>query len=323
MFERYTEKARRVIFFSRYEASQLGSPYIESEHLLLGYLRENKITKFPPTQALTADSIRQQIETQTKKREKLLTSVDLPLSKECKSILHLASEEADRLKHRHIGIEHLLAGMLLEQSCYAARLLSERGVSLEIVRSNMEEEPTRELVQAKSPGIPAGYRWKTLLYNPASESLIIEMAETNTGHLPMSRLFVRHKDGSHYEPVGTPSDDVSYESPVTCERQPVLIFNSVKWAGGGGSPDGVYSFNLRTKELTVCIAKDALDVPVPHLRSWISTLVSLSDGGQILYLKVGIEKSVPGGGVVHYYLASLALTDNKLELLSLLKDIRF
>ena len=43
MFERYTEKARRVIFFARYEASQLGSPYIETEHLLLGLLREDKV----------------------------------------------------------------------------------------------------------------------------------------------------------------------------------------------------------------------------------------------------------------------------------------
>ena len=47
MFERYTEKARRVIFFARYEASQFGSPYIETEHLLLGLLREDKaLTKF-------------------------------------------------------------------------------------------------------------------------------------------------------------------------------------------------------------------------------------------------------------------------------------
>src|SRR5690242_4130859 len=43
MFERYTEKARRAIFFARYEASQFGSPYIESEHLLMGLLREDKV----------------------------------------------------------------------------------------------------------------------------------------------------------------------------------------------------------------------------------------------------------------------------------------
>ena len=323
MFERYTEKARRVVFFARYEASQFGSPYIESEHLLLGFLRENKATKFHSTSAQTADSIREQIEKHTKVREKIPTSVDLPLSNECKRILHYASEEADRLGHKHIGTEHLLAGMLLEKDCYAARLLSEHGVSLESVRSEIQEEPTRELAQAKSPGIPAGYRWKNLLYNPASESIVIEMARTDTGHLPMSRLFARHKDAAVYEPVGNPADDVSYECPVTCEKQQIVIFNSMKWAGGGGNPDGVYLFNLKTKELTVCIAKDALMIAEPHLRSWILALVSLSDDGQTLHMKVGIEKPVSGGGVVEYYLASFALLDKKLELLSQLKDVRF
>jgi len=323
VFERYTEKARRVVFFARYEASQFGSPYIESEHLLLGFLRENKGTKFHSTSAQTADSIREQIEKHTKVREKIPTSVDLPLSNECKRILHYASEEADRLGHKHIGTEHLLAGMLLEKDCYAARLLSEHGVSLESVRSEIQEEPTRELAQAKSPGIPAGYRWKNLLYNPASESIVIEMARTDTGHLPMSRLFTRRKDAAVYEPVGNPSDDVSYECPVTCEKQPIVIFNSIKWAGGGGTPDGVYLFNLKTKELTVCIAKDALMIAEPHLRSWILALVSLSDDGQTLHMKVGIEKPVSGGGVVEYYLASFALLDKKLELLSQLKDVRF
>src|SRR5271170_1813169 len=125
VFERYTEKARRVIFFARYEASQFGSPYIDSEHLLLGFLRENKIIRISPTSALTADSIRRQIEAHTTVRLKIPTSVDLPLSNESKHILHHAADEADRLGHKTISTQHLLAGMLLEKDCYAARLLSE------------------------------------------------------------------------------------------------------------------------------------------------------------------------------------------------------
>lgn len=320
MFECYTEKARRVVFFARYEASQFGSPYIESEHLLLGFLRENKT---PIPSSLTIDPIREQIKRHTKVRNKIFTSVDLPLSKECQHILLHASEEADRLAHKHIGTEHLLVGMLQEKDCYAARLLNENGISLDSVRSTITEEPTEEFHQAKSPGIPRGYRWKNLLYNPASESIIIEMARTDTGHLPMSRLFTRHKDAEAYEQIGDPADDVSFEAPVTCEKQPVVIFNSMKWAGGGGDPDGVYAFNLSAKKLIVCVAKDALNIPEPHLRSWILSLVSLSDDAQTLYLKVGIEKAVSGGGVVEYYLARLALLDKKLELLSRLKDIRF
>jgi ATP-dependent Clp protease ATP-binding subunit ClpC len=63
MFERYTEKARRVIFFARYEASQFGSPYIETEHLLLGLLRENHViaAKFLPAES-SVEVIRQKVE---------------------------------------------------------------------------------------------------------------------------------------------------------------------------------------------------------------------------------------------------------------------
>ena len=83
MFERYTEKARRVIFFARYEASQFGSPYIETEHLLLGLLREDTaiINRFLRSHA-SVESIRMHIEGRITIREKLSTSVDLPLSNE-------------------------------------------------------------------------------------------------------------------------------------------------------------------------------------------------------------------------------------------------
>jgi hypothetical protein len=85
----------------------------------------------------------------------------------------------------------------------------------------------------------------------------------------------------------------------------------------------VYVFNLRTKDLSVCVGKDELTIPDPHLRSWIQALISLSDDGQTLYANIAIEKAVPNGTVVHYYLARLELADKKLELLSHLKDIRF
>src|ERR1700761_2224044 len=116
MFERYTEKARRVIFFARYEASQFGSPFIESEHLLLGILREDKELshRFLSSQA-TFESLRRQIEQHTTIRESIPTSVDLPLSNECKRVLAYAAEEAERLAHKHIGTEHLLLGLLREE----------------------------------------------------------------------------------------------------------------------------------------------------------------------------------------------------------------
>jgi len=138
MFERYTEKARRVIFFARYEACQFGSPYIETEHLLLGLLREDKLlaNRFLRSQA-NIESIKKQIEAQTTTREKVPTSVDLPLSTECKRVLAYAAEEAERLGHKHIGTEHLLLGLLREDKCFAAELLHERGLRLNQVREEI------------------------------------------------------------------------------------------------------------------------------------------------------------------------------------------
>jgi ATP-dependent Clp protease ATP-binding subunit ClpA len=147
MFERYTEKARRVIFFARYEASQFGSPYIESEHLLLGILREARTLVHQHLgERVFGHDIRAQIAACTTVREKVPTSVDLPLSNECERILAYAAEEAERLGHKFIGCEHLLLGILREKSCLAETLLAERGVKLthlreELSRGTIEDSP--------------------------------------------------------------------------------------------------------------------------------------------------------------------------------------
>lgn len=139
MFERYTEKARRVIFFARYEASQFGSPYIETEHLLLGLLREDKALSRRLLPNTSPAEIRAQIEARTTIREKVSTSVDLPLSNECKRALTYAAEEAERLSHRHIGTEHLLLGLLREEKSFAAQLLQDSGVRLEAARETISK----------------------------------------------------------------------------------------------------------------------------------------------------------------------------------------
>lgn len=142
MFNRYTEKARRVIFHARYEASMFGSPYIETEHLLLGLLNENhKLANRLVRQASSIDEIRRQIESRTPTRAKISTSVDLPLSNECKRILAYAAEEAERVHHKHIGTEHLVAGVLREEACFAADLLRKYGVTLADARSDIDGRP--------------------------------------------------------------------------------------------------------------------------------------------------------------------------------------
>src|SRR5262249_19189373 len=139
MFERYTENARRTIFFGRYAASQFGSAYIETEHLLLGLLREDKAlaNRFLRSHA-AVESIRKQIEGHTAPGEKLSTSVDLPLSQDCKLVLAYGAEEAERLNHKHIDTEHLLLGLLREEKGFAAQLLHEQGLTLNSAREQVQ-----------------------------------------------------------------------------------------------------------------------------------------------------------------------------------------
>src|SRR5438034_815391 len=151
MFEKYTEKARRVIFFARYEASQFGSSYIETEHLLLGLIREDKnlTNRFFPKANASIDSIRKEIEGRTMIREKVSTSVDLPFSDESKRALNSAAEESERFSHKHIGTEHILLGLLREEKSVAAEILRERGLRLSMVREELSRGSSEKHNQAR------------------------------------------------------------------------------------------------------------------------------------------------------------------------------
>jgi lipoprotein-releasing system ATP-binding protein len=143
MFERYTEKTRRVIFFSRFEVSTLGGHEIDTEHLLLGLLQEDagllqQLVK-PP---FDAETIRLQIrEAAQRGGERTSTSVDLPLSEDSKRALAFAADEAERLRHRHISSEHLLLGILRQEGCRAAQVLRQNGLTLDAAREVCSKMP--------------------------------------------------------------------------------------------------------------------------------------------------------------------------------------
>jgi ATP-dependent Clp protease ATP-binding subunit ClpC len=135
----YREKSRRTIFFARYEACLFCSPYIETEHLLLGLLRENKVIA-ASLGSDSFDSIRKQLKMPSIFHKTVTHSLDLLLSDECKRVLAYAGEEAENLSHKFIGTEHLLLGLLREENCLGAHLLKQRGVSLDGVRADLTKE---------------------------------------------------------------------------------------------------------------------------------------------------------------------------------------
>src|SRR6266851_10038573 len=135
MFERYTESARRVVFFARYEASNFGSPSIDTEHLLLGLLREDKEVVRHVLLRADFDALRQEVTSRIKPGPKSIpTNVDLPLSEHAKRALRYGAEEADRLNHRPIGTTHLLLGLMRDASFASAESLAHLGAHLESLR---------------------------------------------------------------------------------------------------------------------------------------------------------------------------------------------
>jgi ATP-dependent Clp protease ATP-binding subunit ClpA len=142
MFERYKQRARRVIFFARYDASRFGTPQIESEHLLLGLVREDEplLARFL-TSGATDESIRSQVLARTPMGDGIPITVDLPLSDACKRALAFAAEEAEGLGDRQIGTEHLLLGLLREEECLAAEMLRERGAQIDRIRESLAASP--------------------------------------------------------------------------------------------------------------------------------------------------------------------------------------
>jgi ATP-dependent Clp protease ATP-binding subunit ClpA len=143
MFERYTEHARRVIFHARHTASQSGSLTIETEHLLLGLLRETGplITRLAP--GVSIEVLDRKVPQKTVTGGKAGAPLIMPLSPECKRILNYSAEEANGMNHRCIGAGHLLLAVLREEGCVAARLLGEAGVQLEPTRERLAADTTQ------------------------------------------------------------------------------------------------------------------------------------------------------------------------------------
>ena len=141
MFERYAEAARRVLFFSRYETSQLGRVSIETEHILLGLLRDRQgLTQTIFTRAkISYDEVEAEIRARGGVRERTPTSVEIPFSTATQRVLQYSAEEADRLRHSYIGTEHLLLGLLREEPSVEAAILARHGLTLESTREAIRQ----------------------------------------------------------------------------------------------------------------------------------------------------------------------------------------
>jgi len=136
MFEKYTEKAKKVLFLARYEASQMGSKVIGSEHLLLGLLKEGDelVQDLFARANVNVELLRAELEARGPSGEKQITPIEIPFSEEAKKVLAGAEEEAERLLHPNVGDEHILLGLLRVEDSAAGRILAEKGMRLYALR---------------------------------------------------------------------------------------------------------------------------------------------------------------------------------------------
>src|SRR4028119_1557966 len=135
MWQRFTERARRVVFFAQEEAGRLGENYVSTEHLLLGLVRENDsvAARILDRLGISLGRIRSEIERQVARGDGRLGQ-DMQLTPRAKRVIDLAYDEARQLNNNYIGTEHLLLGLIREGEGLAGRVLSKLGVDLERTR---------------------------------------------------------------------------------------------------------------------------------------------------------------------------------------------
>src|SRR5262245_56620793 len=141
MFDRFTDRARKVMNLAKQEAQRLNHEYIGTEHILLGLVQEGSGVAANVLRNMNIDvkKIRTEIEKIGKGNPTLVTQGNLPFTPLAKKVLELALEEASQLGHNYIGTEHLLIGLIKENEGIAARVLLNLGVKLEDVREEVLE----------------------------------------------------------------------------------------------------------------------------------------------------------------------------------------
>src|SRR5215475_4166501 len=136
VFERFTERARRVIILAREEAGRFRHDFVGTEHILLGLIRDGEgiATAVLQRLGLRLETVKAEVERALAGFPKTLTFGEVPFTPQAKRVLELSIEEARQLGHNYIGTEHLLLGLMKEGQSIAAKILESLGARLDEVR---------------------------------------------------------------------------------------------------------------------------------------------------------------------------------------------
>ncbi|MEM6260046.1 MAG: ATP-dependent Clp protease ATP-binding subunit, partial [Planctomycetota bacterium] len=141
MFERFTDRARKVMALANQEAQRFNHEYIGTEHILLGLVKEGSGVGANVLKNLNVDlrKVRLEVEKLVKSGPDMVTMGKLPQTPRAKKVIEFAIEEARNLNHNYVGTEHLLLGLLREHEGVAAQVLMNLGLKLEEVREEVLE----------------------------------------------------------------------------------------------------------------------------------------------------------------------------------------
>jgi ATP-dependent Clp protease ATP-binding subunit ClpC len=182
MFDRFTDRAKKVMNFARQEAQRFNHEYLGTEHILLGLIKEGDGVAAHVLKNMGIDmtKIRMEIEKIVKTGPSMVTMGQLPFTQMAKKVLELSMEEASSLSHNYIGTEHLLLGLIKENEGIAAQVLTNLGVKLEDVREEVLDflgadsiEDTEDANIVEEGSVPSSGKSKT----PALDSFGRDLTE--------------------------------------------------------------------------------------------------------------------------------------------------
>ncbi|HUU83930.1 MAG TPA: Clp protease N-terminal domain-containing protein, partial [Phycisphaerae bacterium] len=214
MFERFTDRARKVMALANQEAQRFNHEYIGTEHILLGLVKEGSGVGANVLKNLEVDlrKVRLEVEKLVKSGPNMVTMGKLPQTPRAKKVIEYAIEEARNLNHNYVGTEHLLLGLLREQDGVAAQVLMNLGLKLDEVREEVLNLLGASAEAEEGMSMPAGETKKGKSKTPALDSFGRDLTELA-------------KQGK-LDPVIGRQNEIERVIQVLCRRQknnPVLL----------------------------------------------------------------------------------------------------
>lgn len=199
MWQRFTERARKVVFYAQEEAQKFGEGYVSTEHLLLGLVRETDslASRIFEKMGASPNQVRHELEKLLPKGDKK-PGFDMTLTPRAKRVIDLAYEEARLLNNNYIGTEHLLLGLIREGEGLAGQVLIKLGIELATARQIVLElqdndrpgpsPTTEERPRPSSPAMRLPVYYDLQLVQPIDQMLLAILSDRDT---PLGQRFRR------------------------------------------------------------------------------------------------------------------------------------